>query len=78
VIERFTLHNYRKFLFDRFYLGVLGTTLRISVLVTLATLVTGYPVASYLNRPGRASARRSCSSSCRRSSSAWSSAATAG
>jgi putative spermidine/putrescine transport system permease protein len=50
VIERFTLHNYRKFLFDRFYLGVLGTTLRISVLVTLATLVTGYPVASYLQR----------------------------
>ena len=50
VIERFTLHNYRKFLFDRFYLGVLGTTLRISVLVTLAALVTGYPVASYLQR----------------------------
>ena len=52
VIERFTLYNYRRFLFDRFYLGVLGTTLRISVLVTFATLVTGYPVASYLRRAG--------------------------
>ena len=53
VVERFTLHNYRKFLLDPFYLGVLGTTVRISLLVTLAALVTGYPVASYLQRAGR-------------------------
>jgi len=39
VVEHFTLHNYRRFLLDPFYLGVLGTTLRISVLVTLASLV---------------------------------------
>ena len=50
VVEHFTLHNYRRFLLDPFYLGVLGTTLRISVLVTLASLVTAYPVAFYLTR----------------------------
>ena len=48
VIEPLTLHNYRKFLLDPYYLGVLVATLKISGLVTLAALVTGYPVASYL------------------------------
>jgi putative spermidine/putrescine transport system permease protein len=48
VIDPLTLHNYGKFLLDRYYLGVLLGTLKISVLVTLAALVTGYPVAAYL------------------------------
>jgi putative spermidine/putrescine transport system permease protein len=52
VVDRLTLFNYKKFLLDRFYLGVLGTTLRISLFVTLAALVTGYPVATYLHRAG--------------------------
>ena len=52
VMDRFTLYNYKKFLLDRFYLGVLGTTLRISLVVTLAALLTGYPVAMYLDRAG--------------------------
>jgi putative spermidine/putrescine transport system permease protein len=46
--DRFTLFNYARFLFDRFYLGVLLTTLRISILVSLICLLTGYPVAMYL------------------------------
>jgi putative spermidine/putrescine transport system permease protein len=50
VIDPLTLHNYRKFLLDPYYLGVLGATLKISLLVTLAALVTGYPVAAYLAR----------------------------
>jgi putative spermidine/putrescine transport system permease protein len=48
VIERLTLFNYRKFLFDAYYVGVLLTTLKLSGLVTLAALVTGYPVAAHL------------------------------
>ncbi|MGH7319066.1 MAG: ABC transporter permease [Candidatus Rokuibacteriota bacterium] len=54
VVERFTLFNYRRFLFDPFYLGVLLTTLKLSLLVTLVALLAGYPVALYL---ARASAR---------------------
>lgn len=50
VVERFTLANYTRFLFDAFYLSVLGITLRISLLVTLVALVTGYPVAAHLVR----------------------------
>jgi putative spermidine/putrescine transport system permease protein len=50
VIERLTLFNYRKFLFDPYYLGVLVGTLRISMMVTVAAAVTGYPVAAYLAR----------------------------
>jgi putative spermidine/putrescine transport system permease protein len=50
LIERFTLFNYRRFLFDAYYLGVLLTTLKISGLVTLVALVTAYPVAAYLVR----------------------------
>jgi putative spermidine/putrescine transport system permease protein len=52
MVDAFTLHNYTRFLFDRFYLEVLGVTLRISVVVTLLTVVTGYPVAVYLVRAG--------------------------
>jgi putative spermidine/putrescine transport system permease protein len=50
VIDRLTLFNYRRFLLDTYYLGVLLTTLKLSLLVTLAALVTGYPVAAYLTR----------------------------
>jgi putative spermidine/putrescine transport system permease protein len=50
VIERLTLFNYRKFLFDPYYLGVLVGTLKISLMVTVAAAVTGYPVAAYLAR----------------------------
>jgi putative spermidine/putrescine transport system permease protein len=52
VVDPFTLYNYTRFLFDRFYLEVLGVTLRISLAVTLLTLLTGYPVAVYLLRVG--------------------------
>jgi putative spermidine/putrescine transport system permease protein len=48
VMERFTLYNYSRFLSDRFYLGVLFTTLKISLMVTVICLVTGYPTAAVM------------------------------
>lgn len=50
VIEAFTFHQYTRFLTDGFYLGVLGTTIKIGFFATLACLMTGYPVALYLTR----------------------------
>jgi putative spermidine/putrescine transport system permease protein len=50
VVERFTLFNYRRFLFDEYYINVLLVTLRIGLLVTLIALVTGYPFAMYLTQ----------------------------
>jgi putative spermidine/putrescine transport system permease protein len=45
-----TLVNYAKFLGDPYYLGILLLTLKISTLVTIITLIVGYPVAMYLVR----------------------------
>jgi putative spermidine/putrescine transport system permease protein len=50
VVERFTLFNYRKFLFDEFYITVLLVTLKVSLLVTLIALIAGYPLAMYLTK----------------------------
>lgn len=52
VIERFTAYNYLKFLLDGFYMGVLWTTIRIGLVVTLVCVVLGYPVALHLARCG--------------------------
>jgi putative spermidine/putrescine transport system permease protein len=48
----FTLENYAKFLRDPFYLEILGRTLKLGLLATLAALVLGYPVAFHLSRAG--------------------------
>jgi putative spermidine/putrescine transport system permease protein len=48
-----TLANYVRFLSDPFYLFVLGRTLRVAGLVTLTSLVLGYPVALDLSRRPR-------------------------
>lgn len=45
-----TLANYTRLLGDPFYLGILGRTLRVGLLVTLATLLLGYPLAYHLVR----------------------------
>jgi putative spermidine/putrescine transport system permease protein len=50
IVARVTLENYVKFLGDPFYLAILGRTLEIGVLVTLVTLLLGYPVAYHLTR----------------------------
>lgn len=52
VVDRPTLFNYSRFLFDSFYLGILLKTLKISLLVTLACLIAGHPVAMYLAAAG--------------------------
>lgn len=53
VVESATLYNYRRFLTDPFYLGILWTTIKLSLLTTIVCVVTGYPVALYLSRCGR-------------------------
>ncbi|MBI3998654.1 MAG: ABC transporter permease [Armatimonadetes bacterium] len=52
---RFTLDAWQRFLVDPFYWGVVGTTLRIGVVVTALSLLIGYPTAyamSKIRRPG--------------------------
>jgi putative spermidine/putrescine transport system permease protein len=50
IIEQFTFYQFTRFFTDLFYLGVLGNTLKISLLATLLCLVAGYPVAVCLTR----------------------------
>ncbi len=45
-----TLANYDKLLFDSYYLGVLGQTIGLSLVVSVVCLVLGYPLAYYLVR----------------------------
>jgi putative spermidine/putrescine transport system permease protein len=53
---RWTLENYPRLL-DPFYLGVLGRTIRISVVISLVTAVLAYPVAHHIaQRRGRTQA----------------------
>ncbi|QIE56056.1 ABC transporter permease [Pikeienuella piscinae] len=51
-----TLENYEK-LFESFYLGVLGRTIRVSLMTSAITAVLAFPIAWYIaGRPGRAQA----------------------
>src|ERR1700689_1102987 len=50
MVETFSLDNYVKFFSDPYYIGVLGTTLRVAILCTLACLVMGLPLAYVLAR----------------------------
>src|ERR1700724_1130487 len=52
ITERLTVFNYGRFLLDEFYLGVLLRTLRVALLVLVATLAAGYPLALYLTKIG--------------------------
>ncbi len=45
-----TLHHYQRFFSDGFYLGVLWDTLLLGVVVTVAALLLGYPLAYHLAR----------------------------
>jgi putative spermidine/putrescine transport system permease protein len=52
---RFTLSAWQRFLTDPYYLGILVTTLRLALVVTVLSLVIGYPTAyaiSKIQRPG--------------------------
>jgi len=44
-----TLDNYTRFLFDPYYLGVLGKTVQMGVATTLACLLLGFPLAYTLS-----------------------------
>jgi putative spermidine/putrescine transport system permease protein len=50
MIEIVTFENYAKFFSDRFYQGVLGTTLWVSALTTCLCLILGLPAAYYIAR----------------------------
>ncbi len=52
LVVDFTLTNYEK-LFRPLYLGVFWRTIKISLLVTMISLIIGYPVAYYLARKTR-------------------------
>ena len=45
-----TIANYQRFLLDGFYLGVIGETMRLGLIVTALSLILGYPVAFFLAR----------------------------
>jgi len=45
-----TLENYTKFLSDFYYIGVLLKTLLLGLIVTLSTLIIGYPLAYFIAR----------------------------
>ena len=45
-----TLHQYARFFSDTFYLGVLGDTLVLGAITTVAALLMGYPLAWHLAR----------------------------
>lgn len=50
IIDTWQISNYTKFLFDPYYLGVLGATLRIGAGVMVLCLVLGFPLAYVLSR----------------------------
>lgn len=45
-----TIHNYFHFFRDPFYLDILWSTIKLGVVITVITLVLGYPVAYFLVR----------------------------
>jgi putative spermidine/putrescine transport system permease protein len=48
ITDQFTIAHYIKFLTDSFYLGILYRSIKLSVLVTLISLILAYPEAYYL------------------------------
>lgn len=48
ILDELTLAHYVKFLTDSFYLGILYRSIKLSILVTLISLLLGYPEAYYL------------------------------
>src|SRR5271156_5518352 len=50
MVTALTLKNYTRFVTDAFFLSVLGTTIRVSVIVTASCLILGIPMAWRLAR----------------------------
>ena len=53
-----TAENYQKFFVSPFYLSVMGQTLKISAIVTVLTILLGYPVAYLLSNLRQAAVNR--------------------
>lgn len=47
-----TLDGYLTFLKDRYFLDILFTTLRVSLLTTLICIILGFPAAYYISKLG--------------------------
>src|SRR5699024_4075397 len=45
-----SVQNYKNFFVDPYYLKVLVTTLRVSLLTTIITVIVGYMIAYYVSR----------------------------
>ncbi len=52
-----TVAQYTRFLLDEYYLGILARTLRVSAVVTILSLLVGYPVGYYLAAQGASRVR---------------------
>jgi putative spermidine/putrescine transport system permease protein len=50
MVEALTVKNYITFFTDPYYMGALGTTVRVALLVTVACLVIGFPLAYVVAR----------------------------
>lgn len=50
MVEAITIANYVKFFTDPYYTAILGTTVRIAVMVTAACLLLGFPLAYVMAR----------------------------
>lgn len=46
----FTLENYKRFLFDAFYLNIIWVTIKVGLITTLICCILGYPLAYFLAR----------------------------
>ena len=57
ILPELTLKNYHTFFMDRFFLGYLLRSLRVSALAMIATLILGYPTAYVMVRSGTAMKR---------------------
>lgn len=50
MVDAFTLENYARFFTDAYFIGVLGTTVRVAALCTVVSLVFAYPLAYLMAR----------------------------
>src|SRR5471030_3096399 len=50
MVEALTMANYVKFFIDSYYTAALGTTIKVSLLVTVVCLIVGFPLAYVMAR----------------------------
>jgi len=48
IVEEFSLGNYRRIIFDEYYLSIVLNTIRLGAVTALVAILVGYPVALYI------------------------------